>query len=92
MAVWDLGGTRNDKQLEKLAAHPQEVMESSRFLGQVEVPLADTLVLQRGGWLGMAWVSIRVAREGSYLVWVGLSLVNALVLQGRMPTGCIMVN
>ena len=51
--VWDLGGTRNDKQLERLAAHPQEVMENSRFLGQVEVPLADTLVLQRGR-VGMA--------------------------------------
>ena len=48
MEVWDLGGTRNHKQLERLVAHPAEVIANSRFLGQVQVPLGDTLAFQRG--------------------------------------------
>ncbi|KAL6785838.1 hypothetical protein ACKKBG_A00370 [Auxenochlorella protothecoides x Auxenochlorella symbiontica] len=41
--LWDLGGSRNSAQLNKLAADPQEVIKSCRFLGCAEVALGDTL-------------------------------------------------
>ena len=48
--VWDLGGTRGAKQMKKLADNPSQVIRNSRFLGQAEIPLVDTLTdTQRGG-------------------------------------------
>ena len=44
----DLGGSRQGKQLEKLAKDPHRVMANSRFLGRVEVPLSETLSHRRG--------------------------------------------
>ena len=47
--VWDLGGTRGAKQMKKLADNPSQVIRNSRFLGQAEIPLLDTLTdTQRG--------------------------------------------
>ena len=47
--VWDLGGTRGAKQMKKLADNPSQVIRNSRFLGQAEIPLVDTLTdTQRG--------------------------------------------
>ena len=47
--VWDLGGTRGAKQMKKLADNPSQVIRNSRFLGQAEIPLVNTLTdTQRG--------------------------------------------
>ena len=47
--VWDLGGTRGAKQMKKLADNPSQVIRNSRFLGQAEIPLLNTLTdTQRG--------------------------------------------
>ncbi|KAK9867091.1 hypothetical protein WJX84_006946 [Apatococcus fuscideae] len=43
----DLGGSRQGKQLEKLAKDPHRVMANSRFLGRVQVPLSETLSQRR---------------------------------------------
>ena len=48
MDLLDLGGTRQGKQLEKLAKDPHRVMANCRFLGRVEVPLSETLSQRRG--------------------------------------------
>lgn len=46
--VWDLGGQRNEKQLQKLSLHPEDVIASSRFLGRIEVSLSETMITRRG--------------------------------------------
>ncbi|KAK9815754.1 hypothetical protein WJX72_009012 [[Myrmecia] bisecta] len=46
--LWDLGGTRGEEALQKLASNPSQVIANSRFLGRVEVPLSETLSLRRG--------------------------------------------
>ena len=46
--VWDVGGSQNTKQLEALSRDPSKVISNSRFLGCVEVPLANTLHFRRG--------------------------------------------
>ena len=56
--VWDLGGTRGAKQMKKLADNPSQVIRNSRFLGQAEIPLVDTLTdTQRGDHAGQAILS-----------------------------------
>lgn len=53
--VWDLGGTRGAKQMKKLADNPSQVIRNSRFLGQAEIPLVDTLTdTQRGDHAGLS--------------------------------------
>lgn len=48
--VLDLGGdSRSAKQLQKLAANPSDVVANMRFLGRVQVPLAETLTAPAGG-------------------------------------------
>lgn len=48
--VLDLGGdSRSAKHLEKLAANPSDVVANTRFLGRVEVPLAETLTASTEG-------------------------------------------
>ena len=44
----DLGGTKQGRQLEKLAKDPHRVMANCRFLGRVEIPLSETLSQRRG--------------------------------------------
>lgn len=48
--VLDLSGdSRSVKHLEKLAENPSDVVANTRFLGRVEVPLAETLTASPDG-------------------------------------------
>lgn len=51
MQVWDVGGSKNSDQLQRLVTDPAKVIANSRFLGRVEVPLSETLSLRRGDFL-----------------------------------------
>lgn len=48
LELWDIGGTRGDKQLQKLSQDPSKVIENARFLGSVEVPMSNTMAMNRG--------------------------------------------
>lgn len=48
LELWDVGGTRGAKQLQKLSQDPTKVIANARFLGSVDVPLSNTLAMSRG--------------------------------------------
>lgn len=48
LELWDVGGTRGAKQLQKLSQDPSKVIANARFLGSVEVSLVNTLAMTRG--------------------------------------------
>ena len=49
LELWDIGGTRGAKQLQKLSQDPSKVIASARFLGSVQVPLTNSMAMSRGG-------------------------------------------
>jgi hypothetical protein len=46
--LWDVGGSKNSAQLQRLVTDPARVIANSRFLGRVEVALSGTLSMRRG--------------------------------------------
>ena len=48
LELWDVGGTRGAKQLQKLSQDPSKVIANARFLGSVEVPMTATMAMNRG--------------------------------------------
>ena len=48
VGLWDVGGTRGAKQLQKLSQDPSKVIANARFLGSVEVPMTATMAMNRG--------------------------------------------
>ena len=48
LELWDIGGTRGAKQLQKLSQDPTKVIANARFLGSVEVPMTATMSTSRG--------------------------------------------
>lgn len=48
LELWDIGGTRGAKQLQKLSQDPSKVIANARFLGSVEVPMTATMAMSRG--------------------------------------------
>ena len=48
LELWDIGGTRGAKQLQKLSQDPSKVIANARFLGSVEIPMTATMAMSRG--------------------------------------------
>lgn len=48
LELWDIGGTRGAKQLQKLSQDPSKVIANARFLGSVEIPMTATMATSRG--------------------------------------------
>ena len=51
LELWDIGGTRGAKQLQKLSQDPSKVIANARFLGSVEIPMTATMAMSRGDFL-----------------------------------------